>query len=784
MALIKVADRGDKEQVNKVLQKAKTKKTATSVRTGSGLVGRIKEIEKRVNSELGKYAEETLLLSTKDSLHDYISKCIENGIVAIDTETTGLDPMLDSIVGFSLYTPNEKTTYIPINHISYITHKKLSEQLTIEECREELQRIADANIDVVMFNAVFDTRVIQKNIGVRLICTWDTSIGGRCLDENEGVGKDEESGGLPLKEAHKKYVLKGEGDAFKFDDLFKGITFNLIPINVGYLYAAHDAIITYELYEFQKPYLTYNPSEPHEARNGMNGVAWVFHNIETPCIQAVVDMEDTGVAFDFECNEQFKKKYHALLEEKLQNFYEICEQYRDKMQPYINDGTLGDPVNIRSVPQLQILLYTVAKIPPIVDKKTKQPMMSTGAEILSQIDHPLCKAILEYRAFGKLVDTYIDKLPECVNPDDKRIHARFNQYGARTGRFSSRNPNLQNIPSHNKEIRKMFKATDGYVLMSADFSQQEPKTLAALCRMDGDDQLYNTFMQGKDLYSEIASKAFNRSYEDCLEFYLDENGKKTDKVNKEGKKYRTNSKSVLLGVLYGRGVDSIGEQLGCTKEQAQEIKDSVFRGFPAIKEFEEKSKRMAKDLGYVTTVCGRKRRLPDMQLDEYEFRWKKGMSPDDDPLDFDGDNDTVSVVSEDITEKYLKKLRKCKFSEKQKIKEYAYKDGIQIIDNGGKIAEATRQTVNSRVQGGAADLTKLAMIKLWKSERLKELGFRMLIQVHDEIIAECPEENMNECAKLFAQTMSQAAEEILEMPISCDIEKTYCWYGEPIEVKM
>lgn len=316
--------------------------------------------------------------------------------------------------------------------------------------------------------------------------------------------------------------------------------------------------------------------------------------------------------------------------------------------------------------------------------------------------------------------------------------------------------------------------------MSSDFSQQEPKSLAALCRKQGDSQLYDTFMQGKDLYAEIASKAFHRSYEDCLEFYLDENGKKTDRVNKEGKKYRTQSKSVLLGCLYGRGEASIGEQLNCSKEDAQEIKDSVFKAFPAIKEFEDSSLKMAKELGYVTTVCGRKRRLPEMQMDEFEFHWLKGMSPDDDPLDFDG-NATESEVDEDLQYKWLQKLKKCRFGEKEKIINYAKQDGIRIVDNGGKIAEATRQVVNSRVQGSSADLTKLAMIKLWNNQHLRDLGFRMLIQVHDEIIAECPEENMKECSELLAKTMSQAAEEILEMPISCDVECTRVWYGEPID---
>ena len=284
--------------------------------------------------------------------------------------------------------------------------------------------------------------------------------------------------------------------------------------------------------------------------------------------------------------------------------------------------------------------------------------------------------------------------------------------------------------------------------------------------------MYDTFMQGKDLYSEIASKAFNKPYEECREFNAD------GTTNKEGKARRTQAKSILLGVLYGRGTASIGEQLGCSTDKAQAIKDSVFRGFPAIKQFEEDSLQMAYDLGYVTTVCGRKRRLPDLQLPQYEFKWTNGVSPFDDPLDF------TQIASTDVPQsiqtKYLSMLSKCKFYEKKKIFEKANKEGLWIIDNGGKIADATRQCVNARIQGSAADLTKIAMVELNRNERLKDLEFRLLIPVHDEIIAECPQENMTECSKLLAETMSKAAEKILEMPIKCDVEITRAWYGETV----
>lgn len=307
-------------------------------------------------------------------------------------------------------------------------------------------------------------------------------------------------------------------------------------------------------------------------------------------------------------------------------------------------------------------------------------------------------------------------------------------------------------------------------------SQQEPKCLAALCRKHGDSQMYNTFMQGKDLYSEIASKAFNKPYEDCKEFNAD------GSTNKAGKERRTQAKSILLGVLYGRGVPSIAEQLNTSTDKAQNIKDSVFRGFPAIKQFEQDSLDMAYELGYVTTVCGRKRRLPDLQLDEYEFKWKDGAKLSDDLLDFDTEATVSDEVDEQIVNKYLRKLRNVKPWNKRPIFEEANKEGVWIIDNTVKIADAQRQCVNARIQGSAADLTKLAMIDLNKNERLKELGFRLLIPVHDEVIVECPEENARECAKLLAETMSKAAEKILEMPIKCDVSVTKEWYGDELKV--
>ena len=765
MPLFNVPKRAGREQDTAIAKKSKTSTRSTTTVKGGGLLAQINQIRAMVEKNLGKFKDDYIVITEEHDLHNYLVDCVYNGVISIDTETTGLDPILDKIVGLCIYTPNQPAAYIPINHVSYVTGVRVDNQLTEEQVGELLNTMVQKyHIDIIMFNAKFDIRVIRNQLGVKdIYCTWDAYLAAKLMNENE------ESHGL--KALHKKYVLNGEGDAFSFDALFKGITADKIPINSFYLYAAHDAIITYELYQYQKQYLYYDKTCTHEARNGMNGVAWVFFNIEMPCIKVVCDMEDNGIKFDFEYRQKLSEKYNELLEEKKNEFYKICNTWGREIEDYKKknlNNKLDDPINIGSTTQIAILLYDILQIEPPDPKSPR----GTGEAILQKIDNPIAKAILDYREVSKLVNTYIDKLPECVNTKDGRIHCSFNQYGARTGRFSSENPNLQNIPSHNKDIRKMFVASDGYVLMSSDYSQQEPKVMTQMC---GDPKMIKAYQEGKDLYAEIAALSFNTTYDNCLEFRPD------GTTNPDGKNRRSQAKSILLGVLYGRGVPSIAEQLGTTTKKAQAIKDSVFKGFPAIPKFEEDSLDMAYEKGYVTTLWGRKRRLPDLQLPEYEFKWKDGARPDDDLLDFEANDLSAEYeVSEDRVSYYTRKLRNCYFGQKRKIFEEANKEGIWIVDNGGKIADAQRQCVNARIQGSAADMSKLAMILVGNDERLKELGFRLLIPVHDELIAECPEENVKECSERFAMLMSKAAESGLTIPIKCDVEITRAWYGDTI----
>ena len=755
MPLFNIPERTNRTQdiLNKV------KKPAPKIK--GGITSQIDAIKTTCAARLGKYKDDYATITDINDLKSYIDKTVENGVISIDTETTGLDPMQDKIAGICLYTPDSKGIYVPINHKSVITGVRFEPQLTAEQVKPEIERLK--GLKVIMFNAAFDIRVIEHQIGVKLLCYFDCYLAARCLNENEESNQ--------LKHLHKKYCLNGEGDAWTFGDLFRGVSFVDIPLDVAYLYAARDAEITYELFKYQEQFLNIDSDK---CKDSLIGVANVFWNVEMPCIDAIVEMEDNGIMFDFDKQAELSTKYHKLLDAQQEKCYSELSVYQDKIQEYMRTNKnhkLSNPINLSSPTQLAILLYDIIKVESVDNKSPR----GTGEAILRKINLPICNAILEYRTLDKLIGTYIDKLPKCVNPNDGRIHCKFNQYGADTGRMSSSDPNLQNIPSHNKDIRQMFKAQDGYCLLSSDYSQQEPKCLAALCALEGDRQLLDTFLAGKDLYSEIAAVSFGYPYEECKEFNSD------GSTNKEGKERRTQAKSILLGILYGRGIESIAEQLNCSREKAQSIKDKVFKGFPAIKKFEAESIQMAKDLGYVTTICGRKRRLPDMELPEYEFSYVEGkVSTNTDLLDFEAD-DINTDVPDSIINKYWNRLIRTRYrSERIKVIQDAAKEGIKIKDNNGFIAEATRQCVNSRIQGSAADLTKMAAIRLSLSQELKSYGFRLLVPVHDELIAECPLESVKVCSRMMADIMSKTAEGVLGLPIACDVSITDAWYGNSI----
>ena len=448
------AVRGNKASDSEIAKKSKTKaKQPVSVKS-DGLLATLTVIKTRIDEILGKHVDEYEIITDKNRLKEYIEISNHIGYIAIDTETTGLDPISDKIVGLCLYTNGEKAVYVPINHTSYVTGARVDNQMKENDVADCLRLLT---AKVIMFNAKFDIRVIRNQLGVYLTCYWDCYLASRLMNENEP-----EKG---LKALHQKYVLEDAEDEFNFESLFSGISADKVPISSFYLYAAHDAIITYEYWAYQMNYMYYNPSQPLTDRNGMNGVAWVFFNIEMPCVNVVCDMEDIGIELDLDYAHQLSDTYNERLQAKSEAFYEILSKYTSQIETFVSkhkNVKLDNPINIASTSQLATLFYDILNVES-VDRKHPR---GTGEDILKKIAEQrseyadLCNAILEYREVAKLINTYIDKLPKCINSKDGRLHCSFNQYGADTGRFSSSDPNLQNIPSHNKDIRKMFKATD------------------------------------------------------------------------------------------------------------------------------------------------------------------------------------------------------------------------------------------------------------------------------------------------------------------------------------
>lgn len=392
--LFKVPERAGRSADSTIAKKANSKssKTATTVKSGGGIVEKINMARALTEKNLGQYRDKFQVIKDENILTEYIDKCVENGVISIDTETTGLDPILDEIVGICIYTPDMKPSYIPVNHKSYVTQIKVEGQLSVEFIRAEFERLNNFGTKVIMFNAAFDTRFMRNQIGVNLVCYWDCYLAARLLNENEGSGNN------GLKHLHHKYC-ESEGSESKFNDLFSGITFDYVPINIGYLYAANDALITYELYEFQKQYLL--PDSPQCIAQQLQDVSWVFFNIEMPCVRVVADMEDTGVDFDMELANKLHDIYHDKLKESLSAVYSAIDAYADKVEQYRlknPNNKLSDPINVDSPTQIAILLYDILGVKVVDDKSPR----GTGEKILSKIDNDITNAILNYRTVENL----------------------------------------------------------------------------------------------------------------------------------------------------------------------------------------------------------------------------------------------------------------------------------------------------------------------------------------------------------------------------------------------
>lgn len=728
-----------------------------------------------VNAELNEMSKavqeyfkdsKAILIRTKDQLHDYVTSCIEAGYAGIDTETTGLDRQNDWIVGASLYYPGGVECYIPMKHLVPIFESPYKGQLSYEEVSEEFKRMENSSIRLIFANADYDLAMIYKDLKVDFCDRfyYDVILAWRCLKENE-LHND-------LKFLYNKYVLKGKGDPKRFSDFFSVKLFPFSDPEIAKLYAANDAKITYDLFKWQLPYVT--ESHPKCKKAHLEAISRLIWDLEMPMVKVCQNMHRTGMYIDKNVANALKKRYR-------EDYNKEMKKLQDMVQEIIDNSTVsysgkrpftrGSDFNPGSPPQVKYLVYDLLQVP-------KGNSSGTGKEVLNEINLPVTNQILKVRSLSVLINTFVDKLPNSVARDG-RIHGQFKQIGADTGRMSSAEPNLQNIPSHAVDIRHMFRATPGYVMLGSDFSQQEPKLTAFV----GDiKEMCEGFAHGKDAYALIASVSFNMPYEKCLEFHPD-----THEYQPDGKARRSEAKSILLGVLYGRSIPSIADQLygkrdDMTDEQkqkaAQKVFDAVMNAFPGLRNLMINTQNHASQYGYTETILGRRRHLPDMQLPEFEFKAMKGyVNPDVDPLDVNT-LENRDEIPKHVVDDLKKEFGKYKYYGQiaKRTKQLYEEEHIRVINNRPKINDATRQCVNSVVQGSAADLTKMAILNLCNNKRWQEIGGRLLVPVHDELITEVPAQYAEEGAKILSDCMCGAAS-FMPFPITCDVETSYRWYG-------
>ena len=436
-----------------------------------------------------------------------------------------------------------------------------------------------------------------------------------------------------------------------------------IPYKEILNYACEDADITYRLYELFAEEL-----KEDELLN-------IADNLEFPLIEVLGDMEEKGVKIDVEMLESFSDDLNSDIE---------------KIEKEIFEKT-GEEFNLNSPKQLGEVLFDKMEIP--AGKKTKTGQYSTSEAVLSKLanEYEVPALVLDYRSLSKLKSTYVDALPKLVHPETGRIHTDFNQTVAATGRLSSSNPNLQNIPIRTKrgrEIRKAFVPADGYQLLAADYSQVELRVIASI---SGDENMIEAFKNGEDIHARTAKEIFN-----------------LDSIDEVTPNQRRKAKEVNFGIPYGVSAYGLASRLGISNSEGKDMIDQYFERFPGIKTYIDETVEFAKENEYVSTLMGRRRYIPDIKSKNWNVR-----------------------------------------------------------------GFAERTAINMPIQGTAADIIKLAMIQIHKFLLDENLKSRMLLQVHDELIFEIHDDEIESVPATIKEMMESAYE--LEVPLNVDMGLAPNW---------
>ncbi|HDU7918782.1 TPA: DNA polymerase I [Serratia marcescens] len=489
---------------------------------------------------------------------DWLARLKKADVFAFDTETDGLDTLTANLIGLSFAVAPGEAAYLPVAHDYLDAPAQLDRAYVLEALKPLLE---DEKALKVGQNLKFDMSLLARyGIEMRGIA-YDTMLESYVLDS---VGGRHDMDSLADRYLGHKTItfeeIAGKGK--------NQLTFNQIALEQAAPYAAEDADVTLQLHLAMWPQLKQSAE-----------LLTVFNEIEMPLLPVLSHIERTGVLIDPAILSAHSQELAKRLAELEAQAHELAEE----------------PFNLASTKQLQAILYEKQKLPVL--KKTPGGAPSTNEEVLAELalDYPLPKVILEYRGLAKLKTTYTDKLPLMINPVSGRVHTSYHQAVTATGRLSSSDPNLQNIPVRNEEgrrIRQAFIAPEGYRIVAADYSQIELRIMAHLSQDEG---LLKAFAEGKDIHRATASEVF---------------GVPLDKVTGE---QRRSAKAINFGLIYGMSAFGLARQLGIPRGEAQRYMDLYFERYPGVLDYMERTRQQASEQGYVSTLDGRRLYLPDVR---------------------------------------------------------------------------------------------------------------------------------------------------------------------------
>ncbi|WP_029589959.1 DNA polymerase I [Franconibacter pulveris] len=501
--------------------------------------------------------ENYVTILDEDTLQEWIGRLKKAPVFAFDTETDSLDNLTASLVGLSFATEPGLAAYVPVAHDYLDAPDQLPRERVLELLKPLLE---DEKLLKVGQNLKYDRGVLQ-NYGIELRgIAFDTMLESYILDSVSGRHDMDSLAERWLKHQTITFeTIAGKGK--------NQLTFNQIALEEAGRYAAEDADVTLQLHLKMWPKL-----------QKYAGPLNIFQNIEMPLVPVISRIERNGVKID-------PAVLHAHSEEITHHLAELEQKAHE---------IAGEPFNLSSTKQLQTILFEKQGIKPL--KKTPGGAPSTSEEVLAELalDYPLPKVILQYRGLAKLKSTYTDKLPQMINPKTGRVHTSYHQAVTATGRLSSTDPNLQNIPVRNEEgrrIRQAFIAPDDYLIVSADYSQIELRIMAHLSRDKG---LLKAFAEGQDIHRATAAEVF---------------GLPLESVSAE---QRRSAKAINFGLIYGMSAFGLSRQLNISRKESQKYMDLYFERYPGVLEYMERTRKQAKEQGYVETLEGRRLYLPDI----------------------------------------------------------------------------------------------------------------------------------------------------------------------------